>query len=79
VVFVRAEPDFLDTTRFRVEARGVMEELVSSRQLIGAGLPLPPERGKYTVAILDAARHISKGAGTKLEEYPGYEMEVQGT
>lgn len=38
-----------------------------------------PDEEKYTAAILDAARRISQGAGPKLEEYPGYEMEVQGT
>lgn len=38
-----------------------------------------PNEGKYVAAILDAARRISEDAGTKLKEYPGYEMEVQGT
>lgn len=36
-------------------------------------------KSKYTAAILDAARRISENAGPKLEEFPGYEMEVQGT
>ena len=38
-----------------------------------------PNEGSYTAAILDAARRISEQAGVKLEEYPDYEMEVQGT
>lgn len=38
-----------------------------------------PRQDEYTEAIRDAARRISKGAGSKLKEYPGYEMEVQAT
>jgi DNA-binding IclR family transcriptional regulator len=37
-----------------------------------------PNESNYTAAILDAARRISEGAGVKLEEYPGYEIQVQG-
>src|ERR687885_1827948 len=33
-----------------------------------------PRQDEYTEAIRDAARRISKGAGSKLKEYPGYEM-----
>src|SRR5918998_2743365 len=38
-----------------------------------------PRKDEYTVAILDAARRISKNAGPKLKEYPDYEMEVKST
>jgi DNA-binding IclR family transcriptional regulator len=35
-----------------------------------------PRREAYTAAILNAAQCISGNAGTRLKEYPGYDMEV---
>jgi DNA-binding IclR family transcriptional regulator len=59
---------------------GSKGEVVSAVSFSVPGYRFHPRRDEYTVAILDAARHISESAGAKLQEYPSYyEMEVQGT
>ncbi len=59
---------------------GSKGEVVSAVSFSVPAYRFHPRRDEYTVAILDAARHISESAGAKLQEYPSYyEMEVQGT
>lgn len=60
----------------------VAAPIYSSRGIVVAAVSLSvpayrfrPREGKYTAAILDAARRISENAGPALEEYPSYEVE----
>src|ERR687898_521283 len=58
---------------------GSKGKVVASVSLSVPAYRFHSRKDEYTAAIFDAARHISESAGAKLQEYPSYEMEVQGT
>ena len=58
---------------------GSKGKVVASVSLSVPAYRFHSKKDEYTAAIFEAARHISESAGAKLQEYPSYEMEVQGT